>query len=210
MGKNLGNTLLPPPPPPRCISLIQSFLETANIFLPIFFEVQFIIKPHDVSRCVWLFDVINNAILRNVFISVFKHSVFLVFDAIWLGHYLRLLSNTHLLLWSENVENRNKKTGVNSLFRSKNLTNKRRGCTWKYKIYIKKKQKYGQYCIGKLFLLGKPVYREITYVYTATNCGDVNGYKCHSHFLTVVSKIKPKCYFFGLTCSVLFALFERT
>ena len=130
--KKLGNTLLPPPPPLRCISLIQFFLETANIFLPIFFEVQFIIKPHDVSRCVWLFDVINNAILRNVFISVFKHLVFLVFDAIWLGHYLRLLSNTHLLLWSENVENRNKKTGVNSLFRSKNLTNKRRGCTWKY------------------------------------------------------------------------------
>ena len=90
---------------------------------------------------------------------------------------------------------------------SKNLTNKRRGCTWKY---VKKASKYGQYCIGKLFLFGKPVYREITYVYTATNCGDVNGYKCHSNFLTVVSKIKPKCYFFGLTCSVLFALFERT
>ena len=152
--KNLGNTLIPPPPPPpRCISLIQSFLETANIFLPIFFEVQFIIKPHDVSRCVWLFDVINNAILRNVFISVFKHSVFLVFDAIWLGHYLRLLSNTHLLLWSENVENRNKKTGVNSLFRSKNLTNKRRGCTWKYKIYKKKSKSMGNTALGNCFCL---------------------------------------------------------
>ena len=148
--KNFGNTLLPPPPP-RCISLIQSFLETANIFLPIFFEVQFIIKPHDVSRCVWLFDVINNAILRNVFISVFKHSVFLVFDAIWLVHYLTLLSNTHLLLWSENVENRNKKTGVNSLFRSKNLTNKRRGCTWKY---IKKKHpSMGNTALGNCFCL---------------------------------------------------------
>ena len=59
--------------------------------------------------------------------------MFLVFDAIWLVHYLRLWSNTHLLLWSENVENRNKKTVVNSRFRSKNLTNKSRGCTWKYK-----------------------------------------------------------------------------
>lgn len=56
-----------------------------------------------------------------------------MFDAIWLVHYLRLWSNTHLLLWSENVENRNKKTVVNSRFRSKNLTNKSRGCTWKYK-----------------------------------------------------------------------------
>ena len=55
-----------------------------------------------------------------------------MFDAIWLVHYLRLWSNTHLLLWSENVENRNKKTVVNSRFRSKNLTNKSRGCTWKY------------------------------------------------------------------------------
>ena len=56
--------------------------------------------------------------------------------SIWLVHYLRLWSNTHLLLWSENVENRNKKTVVNSRFRSKNLTNKSRGCTWKYKKSI--------------------------------------------------------------------------
>ena len=153
----------PPPPPPRCLSLIQSFLA--------------------VSRRVWLFDVINNSILRKVFISVFKHSVFLVFDAIWLVHYLRLWSNTHLLLWSENVENRNKKTVVNSRFRSKNLTNKSRGCTWKYK---KKHPSKGNTALGNCFCLeNQSTEKLLTCI--LQQIVDVNGYKCHSNFLTVVS-----------------------
>lgn len=114
-----------------------------------------------------------------------------MFDAIWLVHYLRLWSNTHLLLWSENVENRSKKTGVNSRFRSKNLRNKSPSCTWKY---LKKHPSKGNTALGNCFCLENQSTEKL-FTCILQQIVDVNGYECQSNFLTVEGKIKPKRYF---------------